>query len=80
MQTTRELCNIEMYKNGRYFIKYPKLMELHEYLFGEVPTEELHNSLVDSLICLKCYLKFQKNINIHPAKYRHMLKNILKIK
>lgn len=79
MLASHKVCNIEILRNGTYHKKFPKLLELYEYLFGEIP-EDLHNSLVDSLVCLKCYLKFDCNIDIHPAKYRHMLKTIMKLK
>lgn len=36
--------------------KFPKLSELYEHLFDAEP-ENLHNSYVDVLACLKCYLK-----------------------
>jgi DNA polymerase III epsilon subunit-like protein len=79
MLASHRACNIEILRNGTYYRKFPKLMELYEYLFGETP-EDLHNSLVDSLVCLKCYLKFEHKIDIHPAKYRHMLKAVMKLK
>jgi len=43
--------------------KYPKLSELHEFLFGFCPVD-LHNSLVDSIVCLKCFLKMRFNLDI----------------
>lgn len=43
--------------------KFPKLKELYEKLFeGEPAPENLHNSMIDVLVCLKCYLKMQHNI------------------
>jgi DNA polymerase III epsilon subunit-like protein len=38
------------------FYKWPKLSELHFYLFGFVP-ENLHDANVDVEACLKCYLQ-----------------------
>lgn len=43
--------------------KYPKLEELHYVLFGTIP-KNLHNSLHDVYICLRCYYKQQMNIDI----------------
>lgn len=36
--------------------KWPKLSELHFHLFGTIP-QNLHNSMVDTEACLKCYVK-----------------------
>jgi len=44
--------------SGKSIKKLPKLIELHEHLFGvsERPLN-LHNSLIDVLICARCYTK-----------------------
>ena len=44
--------------SGKPIRKVPKLIELHEHLFGvaERPLN-LHNSLIDVLICARCYSK-----------------------
>ena len=36
--------------------KWPKLSELHMHFFGIIP-QNLHDSMVDTEVCLKCYLK-----------------------
>ena len=51
MKSTTDLCKIP----GKYGYKYPRLEELHIFLFGKVPDGVLHDSLVDSRITLKCY-------------------------
>lgn len=64
MQETIDLCAIkQLNKQGKEFIKFPKLIELHQKLFGVSPNG-LHNSLNDILICLRCFykLKFDKDI------------------
>jgi len=38
--------------------KWPKLTELHEKLFGQLPAVS-HNSLADVHACLRCYLKMR---------------------
>ena len=43
-------------KRGNYYNKWPKLMELHKHLFRSVPNN-LHNSLVDIFVCLRCFHK-----------------------
>ena len=64
MQESIELCNIEaVNKKGEKYIKFPKLVELHENLFSETPSN-LHNSLNDVIITLKCFgiLKYNKDV------------------
>jgi len=39
--------------------KWPKLIELHSKLFGEKSVNGLHNSMIDVLVCLSCYLKMR---------------------
>jgi DNA polymerase III epsilon subunit-like protein len=76
MFESKTFCDLKIEsKYGTYYQKFPKLSELHEKLFGSIP-EDLHNSLVDSLVCLKCFMKYRLHREIHPAKYRHMEKNI----
>jgi DNA polymerase III epsilon subunit-like protein len=67
MRKTTEFCNIVRHTkttNKPYF-KTPSISELYLILFPEskLPTE-LHNSLVDTLITLKCYVKFNYNLNV----------------
>ena len=47
-------------------LKPPKLIELHSHLFDE-PVENLHNSIVDVLVCFRCFVKmaYNKHIPIH---------------
>ena len=40
--------------------KHPKLIELYEKLFDQRPSN-LHNSLVDVLVCFRCYYKMRYN-------------------
>lgn len=50
-------CNISaVTKSGKPYIKFPKLAELHHKLFNNIP-DNLHNSLTDVLITLRCYVK-----------------------
>ena len=42
-------------KNGRRFLRFPKLWELHKELFNH-DVDNLHVSLADVLVCLRCYL------------------------
>jgi DNA polymerase-3 subunit epsilon len=78
MNMGRNVCKIErMSKAGKPYYKSPKLSELYEYLFGMTPMD-LHNSLVDTYICMRCLVKMRfkfdlslkmfPNINFKPIK------------
>ena len=57
MTNSTARCDLRMRsKFGKEFVKFPKLSELHYHLFGVVP-RNLHNSLNDVVICLRCYYK-----------------------
>ena len=59
MKTGKDLCKIiKKSHSGEEYYKYPKLSELYVHLFKETPTN-LHNSLVDILICLRCFYKMR---------------------
>jgi DNA polymerase III epsilon subunit-like protein len=56
----------------RMYKKYPKLSELHSHLFGDVP-EHLHNALVDTLVCLRCFLKIRCAFVLSSRKFELIL-------
>ena len=59
-----ELCNIHsINKFGKPFLKYPKLIELHNKLFNTSPSH-LHNSFNDILVTLRCYMKLKHNLDL----------------
>ena len=59
MQMGRNVCKIErVSKLGKTYFKSPKLIELYEHLFGMSP-QNLHNSLVDTYVCLRCFVKMR---------------------
>jgi DNA polymerase III epsilon subunit-like protein len=67
MQIGKQFCDMYINgKDGKSWKKPPKLIELHKQLFGFEP-KNLHNSLVDSKIAMKCYLKmvFSHDIKLH---------------
>ena len=61
-----------------FYKKFPKLSELYFCLFQSNP-ENLHNSLVDTLVCLRCFLKIKMNHEIHDKKYDFMLKTVMEM-
>lgn len=66
MKNSKDLCKIEFtFSNGSKGFKYPKLMELYQHLFPGIPApQNLHNSLADTIITLKCYCKMAHNVNL----------------
>ncbi len=77
LQDSIELCKIEAIdKYGNSYFKYPKLAELHQKLFGTVPNN-LHNSLNDILVTLRCYMKMKHNIDLNETcrKFIEIAKN-----
>jgi len=60
-----EYCNIQLInKFGKTYLKYPKLIELHEKLFNSSPNH-LHNSFNDILVTLRCFMKLKHNIDLN---------------
>lgn len=70
MQIGKQFCDkyIQMI-DGKSWKKPPKLVELHDHLFGFVP-KNLHNSLIDSKVAMKCYLKmvFDKTLVVDDIR------------
>jgi DNA polymerase III epsilon subunit-like protein len=64
MKNSVEVCKIEKtnYK-GETFFKYPTLTELYYCLFKDLPTNT-HNSFVDVLLCLRCYVKLNYDVDL----------------
>lgn len=63
MKNSVDLCKIVAKgRDGSEYFKYPKLMELHQYLFNSIPNG-LHNSMIDVLACLRCYGKMKYNVD-----------------
>jgi len=50
--------------NGKTQAKSPKLIELYDTLFAEKP-KNLHNSLIDVLVCFRCFYKMIMNEDIY---------------
>lgn len=64
MKNSVDLCKIiSISKSKKEFFKYPKLFELHNHLFGFIP-ENLHNSMIDVLTCIRCYGKMALKCDI----------------
>jgi len=60
-----EFCNIQVIsKTGKTYLKYPRLIELHEKLFNKLP-KNLHNSFNDILVTLRCFMKLKHDIDLN---------------
>ena len=79
MQETIDYCAIEMKdKFGRPYKKFPKLVELYQKMFGVTP-KNLHNSLNDVIVCLRCFMKFRYDVDIveRSEEVKQMIKDYL---
>jgi DNA polymerase III epsilon subunit-like protein len=66
MKKGTEICNIlveSKYPGRAPSKKWPKLIELYGILFDGTTVEGLHNSMIDVLTCLRCYLKMRHGYN-----------------
>lgn len=64
------LCKIVIPNRRGY--KYPKLVELYDFMFHEKP-ENLHNSMIDILVCLRCFLKMCYQYNIDTVVFKKII-------
>ena len=66
MKNTAQYCKLErLSKTNQVYNKMPKLSELYLILFPNEPLpKDLHNSLIDVAITLRCYLKYVYNSDI----------------
>lgn len=69
MQETIEYCAIQIpskFKKGEFYMKFPKLLELHEKLFKESP-QNIHNSKVDVLACARCFIQWRWSVDVRKV-------------
>ena len=69
MKNTTQFCKLERQsKTNQIYIKHPKLGELYSMLFPNEPVpKDLHNSLIDVAMTLRCYLKYNNNFDINEV-------------
>jgi DNA polymerase III epsilon subunit-like protein len=60
------------YPNPKW--KWPKLVQLYQAMFNKTP-DHLHNSLIDTLVCLRCYLKMRHNLDVNEENFAKMLED-----
>lgn len=78
MQETIDLCGLERNNKKGNYMKFPKLSELHNKLYNIVP-KNLHNSLNDVFICLRCYCQIHNKVDIleKNVELNYIFKNLL---
>lgn len=66
MKNTLDFCDLHYTrKTGKIMKKNPTLSELYNKLFPEaVLPENLHNSIIDVAVTIRCYMKYNYNIDI----------------
>ena len=81
MKPVCNICKVVEYKDKKTneqksftTIKTPSLLESYKHLFGYSPTD-LHNSLYDSVVCLRVYCKQLYNIDVYDTN--HSIKQLI---
>ena len=59
--------------------KWPTLLELYKHLFHEEP-KNLHNSLMDCMVCLRCFLKIYNNYDFAEGKFDVFVNRFMPVK
>jgi DNA polymerase III epsilon subunit-like protein len=78
MRMSTDACSIYVTnERNQKYKKFPKLVETYTHLFHEIP-ENLHNSLIDALVCLRCYLKFRFGIQINDHRFAELMERATK--
>lgn len=72
MQMTVDFCNIERINSRGVYKKLPRLSELYQKLF-DTNLKNFHNSMIDVLACLRCYLKFKYDYLIEETVFQKMI-------
>jgi DNA polymerase III epsilon subunit-like protein len=73
MIRTAKLCQLYMHTTtGKLKLKMPKLVELYQVLFHQTPIH-MHNSMVDTLVCMRCFLKIRHQLDIDDDVFEKML-------
>lgn len=60
--TMKHGTNITKIKRNNGY-KYPKLIELYQYLFENIDERKLHNAKNDTLLTARCFFKMHKDFN-----------------
>ena len=72
-----DLCKIVATNSKGTYYKWPKLSELHEYLFNKKPNN-LHDAYNDILVCLRCavFILNKTDICTKDSVFKRKIKNL----
>lgn len=74
MYKSKNICKIERKDDkGETYYKSPKLSELYEHLFETKAPQNLHDSLIDTYVCLRCFVKMRFKFDISTRGYKSEL-------
>jgi DNA polymerase III epsilon subunit-like protein len=80
MESSTNMCAIAFPENGKKRssggYKWPTLEELYTHLFKKKP-DNLHNSIIDCMICLRCVLKINVAYDVTDDAFEEMLLAVL---
>lgn len=70
MIRTIKACQLYIeYGDGKRRLKTPKLVELYRFLFSADPPPPAHNAVIDTMACMRCYLKFRHRVDIDEKTF-----------
>ena len=70
MRMGKSVCRIERIDRfGQTYFKSPKLAELYEHLFSEPAPDGLHNSLIDTYVCLRCFVRLRFRFDLRKTAF-----------
>jgi DNA polymerase III epsilon subunit-like protein len=72
------VTNIDKNGNTYTYKKFPKLSETYEHLFSKTP-KDLHNSMMDTLVCLRCYLKMRHGVEVDNSRFAFWIEKYMKM-
>jgi len=80
MRENTDLCDIRVRRSDNTeYQKYPTLSQLHAKLYNGVVPKNLHNSLHDVIVCLRCFYKVTYGTDLcsHDNTIRVMMSEII---
>jgi DNA polymerase III epsilon subunit-like protein len=76
MESSTELCKIGFPSGREDRYKWPTLLELYRHLFLKTP-ENLHDSMMDCLVCLRCFLKISCTHDLEDDVFDAMVRSFI---
>ena len=82
MKKGMDVCKLTMqsYYSKKRIPKFPRLTELHDKLFEKSP-KNIHNALIDILMCFRCYYKMTQKfdiMNVNP-EFKRVYDSVCKL-